>query len=316
MKYSIKLVATLLASGLSLTAQAYCDRYPNATLTLNLPATITVPDSLPNGSLITSQALSGTAPAFVANCPIAVYRWFVGRYPDQRFPGSQVYRTEVPGIGIRISMTWADGTGSPFFAIHTTPAHQVYGKVPSFTSATAHFYKMAPVTTGTIEAGDIWTYRWIHTPEKFILKLGNAVRFVRPAATCDLATGDVNRTIELPVVQKNAFDSSVSAGARNFELTAICNGATNVTFRFSGSPAAADPWRFANIGNAKGISLWLYSRIGGTNQTIRADGTDSARTVTVSANRAVLPLGAAYFKNDTVSQGSLISSATVNITYN
>lgn len=41
-----------------------------------------------------------------------------------------------------------------------------------------------------------------------------------------------------------------------------------------------------------------------------------ALKVMVSSNRAVLPLGAAYFKTGTVSQGTLASTATVNITYN
>ena len=48
MKHSIKFVLTVLS--LPLTAQAYCDRYPDSTLTLNLPATITVPDSTARGA--------------------------------------------------------------------------------------------------------------------------------------------------------------------------------------------------------------------------------------------------------------------------
>ncbi|ETK23675.1 fimbrial protein [Pseudomonas sp. FH1] len=311
MKHSIKFVLTVLS--LPLTAQAYCDRYPDSTLTLNLPATITVPDSLPDGSLITSQAFSGPSPAFVANCPVAVRRWYVGRYPDQRYPGSNIYRTEVPGIGVRISLTWADGVNEAFFAIHTQPPQQVYGKIPSYTSATAHFYKMGPVTDGTIPAGNLWEHRWIHTPEVYRLDLGNAVRFVRPAATCDLAAGDVNRTITLPTIQASALKDVVYTGVHDFELTAQCSDATNVTFRFSGTPAPGNPLLFDNTGTAGGVDLWLYSRLNGVPQTISAN---EERTVAVSGDRAVLPLSAAYHKNGTVSQGSLASTATVNITYN
>lgn len=311
MKHSIKFVLTVLS--LPLTAQAYCDRYPDSTLTLNLPATITVPDSLPDGSLITSQAFSDPSPAFVANCPVAVRRWYVGRYPDQRYPGSLIYRTEVPGIGVRISLTWADGANEAFFAIHTQPPQQVYGKIPSYTSATAHFYKMGPVTDGTIPAGNLWEHRWIHTPEVYRLDLGNAVRFVRPAATCDLAAGDVNRTITLPTIQASALKDVVYAGVHDFELTAQCSDATNVTFRFSGTPAPGNPLLFDNTGTAGGVDLWLYSRLNSVPQTISAN---EERTVAVSGDRAVLPLSAAYHKNGMVSQGSLASTATVNITYN
>nr|WP_314561615.1 fimbrial protein [uncultured Pseudomonas sp.] len=313
MKHSIKLVSTLLTLSLSLSAQAYCDRYPDSTLTLNMPATITVPDSLAVGSVIATQAFSGPSPAFIANCPVAVYRRFSGRYPDERFPGSLVYRTEVPGIGIRIQMTWADGNSAAYFAIHTQPFQQVHGAIPSFTSATAYFYKMGPVTTGTIPAGNIWDYRWVHTPEVYRLDLGNSIRFVRPAATCDLAAGDVNRTITLPTIQASALKDVVYAGVHDFELTAHCSDAANVTFRFTGTPAPGNDKLFDNTGTAGGVDLWLYSRLDGVPQTISAN---EERTVAVSGNRAVLPLSAAYHKNGTVSQGSLASTATVSITYN
>lgn len=99
-------------------------------------------------------------------------------------------------------------------------------------------------------------------------------------------------------------------------MTANCSDATSVTFRFAGTPAPGHDALFANTGSAGGIGLWLYSRINGVAQTITANGTDSSRTLVVSDNRAVLPLGAAYHKNGAVSQGTLASTATVNITYN
>ncbi len=316
MKSLAKLSSILLTLGLPLTAQAYCDRYPNSTLTLNLPATITVPDSLPIGGVITTQAFTGSAPSFIATCTAVVHRKYNGRYPDDRYPGSLVYKTEVPGVGLRIQMTWADGTGSPFFAIHSSPYQRVWGKVPSFTSAVATFYKMAPVTTGTIPAGNIWEYRWVHTPEIFRLNLGTSTRFVRPMATCDLAAGDVNRTIPLPPIKASALKDVAYTGATNFDLTANCTGATAVTYYFSGTPAPVNFGLFANTGTASGVGLWLYSRINGLVQTVTPAGADAWRQIPVSGNRAVLPLTAAYAKNGTVSGGTLVSTATINITYN
>ena len=172
---------------------------------------------------------------------------------------------------------------------------------------------MGPVTDGTIPAGNLWEHRWIHTPEVYRLDLGNVVRFVRPAATCDLAAGDVNRTITLPTIQASALKDVVYAGVHDFELTAQCSDAANVTFRFSGTPAPGNPLLFDNTGTAGGVDLWLYSRLNGVPQTISAN---EERTVAVSGDRAVLPLSAAYHKNGTVSQGSLASTTTVNITYN
>ena len=105
----------------------------------------------------------------------------------------------------------------------------------------------------------------------------------------------------------------VYAGVQNFDLTANCSNAANVTFRITGTPAVGNPLLFANTGTARGVSLWMYSRINGAPQTISNNDT---RAVAVSSNRAVLPLSVAYHKNGTVSSGTLISSTTVNITYN
>lgn len=136
-------------------------------------------------------------------------------------------------------------------------------------------------------------------------------------ATCNLATSDTNRTIKLDPLKRADFVGQV-AGKKSFEITADCSGASNVTFRFSGNPAPGDAWRFANTGTASDINLSLYSRIGGVEQTITANADSNQRTVPVSGGRAVLPLGAGYFKSvgGAVKAGTLASTVTVNITYN
>jgi type 1 fimbria pilin len=312
MKYPILLASTLLALGMPIAAQARCDRFQNDTFTLNLPANITVPDSLPVGSVITRQVFSGTAPAYFANCTVATHSGVFGRYSRLIDPATGAYHTEVPGIGLRITMMWAGG-GPAAFALYNQGYQQVYGKIPSFTSAEATFYKIGPVTTGTVPSGMFWEKTWVIAPERFRLQLGSPVRFVRPAATCDLAAGDVNRTITLPDIQVNALKDEVYAGVQNFDLTANCTNAANVTFRVTGTPAPGNAVLFANAGSAGGVALWLYSRINGVPQTISNNG---SRTLAVSGNRAVVPLSAAYHKNGTVSQGTLASTVTVNITYN
>ena len=319
MKYSIKLVSTLLVLSLPITVQAACDRYPNSALGLALPATITVPQSLPVGGIIIRRAFTETAPAFTIYCATATPRTFTGRYTTSvQVPGAGVlaHPTNVPGVGVRVMVRNSNGLIYPHSLISTSGVDPGGTTHYSNVSAEAIFYKIGPVTNETLYAGNLLYDRWGFQEGYFSLGLSNSARFVTPAATCDLAAGDANRTITLPAIQTSALKDAVYAGEHNFELTANCTNASNVTFRFSGQPAVTDPWRFANNGTAGGASLWLYSRINGVKQTIRADGTDSVRTVVVSGNRSVLPLGAAYFKNGTVSQGTLISSATVNITYN
>lgn len=308
MKPTRKYISTLLILGFPIAAQATCPRYQNDTFTLNLPATITVPDSLPVGGVITRQAFTGTAPAWNTFCILAT-RWINGRYPNNHNQG--VHPTEVPGVGVAVRMTIVNG--SSLFTLHNIPQTTFSGPSSSFTSAEATFYKIGPVTTGTVPPGYFFEQKWTKTSSTFRLQLGSPVRFIRPAATCDLVTGDVNRTISLPTIQTRALNDAVSAGALNFDLTATCSNATNVTFRFTGTPATGNNTLFANTGSAAGVALWMYSRIGGTSQTLSNNGT---RTVAVSGNRAILPLGAAYYRNGTPRQGTLVSTATVNITYN
>jgi len=135
--------------------------------------------------------------------------------------------------------------------------------------------------------------------------------------TCNLIADDIERPISLPPVKIDDFAGVDSAGHKPFELSARCDSdITSITFTFLGTPAPSDNARFANTGDANGLALWLYSRLGGVQQTIRADGSDNARTLTPSGGQAVLPLGAAYWKSGAVSEGTLESLATVDVTYN
>ncbi|KRP72254.1 MULTISPECIES: fimbrial protein [Pseudomonas] len=318
MKTLIRLISTLLVLGLPIAAQAECDSYMNSTHGLSLPTTITVPPDLPVGSVITEQPFSGVAAGRFMNCNSVTLIQVASRnYLHHQ--ATTIYQTEAPGIGMRIRITDARPSSS-FYAFDNSVGYLPSGSHPIFTNAEAIFYKIGPVTRGEVPAGRVYHYTMLtrigQILGRFELKLDNSVTFVSPVATCDLATGDVNRTITLDPVQVSAFNSSPYAGARNFELTANCSDAANVTFRFSGQPSTDNNLLFANTGTADGVALWLYSRIDGTHRTIAANGSDNERTLVVTGNRAVLPLGAAYHKSGTVGQGTLTSTATVNITYN
>ncbi|NWA07299.1 fimbrial protein [Pseudomonas gingeri] len=145
------------------------------------------------------------------------------------------------------------------------------------------------------------------------------IRGTIQGGTCHLATSDVNRTINLPTVKVSDFDSADWAGLHEFNLTANCDSdIRNVTFTFAGKSAPNAPTRFANDGNAAGIATVIQSRIGGSAYNFPANGTATARsrTIAATAGRAVLPMGAHYIKIGTVSKGSLLTTASVTITYN
>lgn len=313
MKHPIKLLSTLLVFGLPGVVQAACDSYMNSEHGLTLPATITVPDSLPVGAEIIRRPFSGVVPARFMNCATSTITNLYGRYSGMQNPTPYAWRTEAPGVGIIIRITDARPSTNNY-AFTSGQAVLYAGRHPIFTNAEAIFVKIGPVTDGVVPAGTIWHYSMRNAGPpvgNFRLNINNAIRFVRPAATCDLAAGDVNRTITLPTIKVSALRDAVYAGTHNFDLTANCTNAANVTFRFTGTPAPGNSALFANTGTAGGVGLWLSTR--GHTATIAPNST---RQVAVSGNRAILPLSAAYHRNGTASQGTLVSTATVNITYN
>ena len=139
------------------------------------------------------------------------------------------------------------------------------------------------------------------------------------AGTCNLAAGDANRTITLPTVKVPDFDSAVSAGALDFNITAECESdISNVIFLFAGTASTGNGLLFSNTGTSQGVALWLMS-LQPNALTIPANGTAAqrSRTVATSANKAVMPLRAAYHRDTPkVTSGTLASIVTVSITYN
>lgn len=139
------------------------------------------------------------------------------------------------------------------------------------------------------------------------------------AGTCNLAAGDVNRTLTLPTVKISDFDTTPYTGALDFEVSADCESdISNVNFLFAGTSSGGNATLFANTGTSGGTALWLAHRAPALT-IIPADGTDAQRTLKVAptAGKAVLPLTAAYHKTGAAfSQGTLLSAVTVSVTYN
>ena len=137
------------------------------------------------------------------------------------------------------------------------------------------------------------------------------------AGTCNLATGDENRTITLPTVKVSDFDNSNSPAGQEFELTANCESDLKfVYFLFAGTPSTGDGTLFANTGTSRGTALSLaHPGIA----YIPANGTPAQRTrqISTSAGKAVLPLIAKYHTTGAaITAGTFASAVTVSITYN
>lgn len=313
MKQPIKLISTLLVLGSPMAAQATCGPFPNQENIAFPPSTIIVPESLAVGSLITSVPFSGPFDFVEGVCLLSPIQIAIsGRFTTHAgLPGLVgVFQTGVPGVGMRVRARHRFADDS--FKDLTSHNYSLKLYKFDFTSMDAEFYKLGAVTSGTLAGGSLYDQRWNGGSGRHHLVLNNAIRFASQVPTCDLAAGDVNRIVNLNPIQASALKDAPYAGVQHFELTATCRNAVDVTFSFAGTPANGNGSLFANAGTARGVDLWLSSN----GATITPNGIDSARTVAVSGDRAVLPLSAAYHKNGTVSQGTLASTATVNITYN
>lgn len=134
--------------------------------------------------------------------------------------------------------------------------------------------------------------------------------------TCSWAVGDDNRSVQMDAIDMKDLPVSGAAGHTSFQLVLEgCSvGVTQVKFAFSGTVDTADPVVYRNIGTAKGMAVALQSTDG---RMLRADGSDSTRTVLVTAGGATLDLQSAYWRlgGQTTSSGTVIAVAQVVLTY-
>lgn len=137
------------------------------------------------------------------------------------------------------------------------------------------------------------------------------------AGTCNLAAGDENRTIDLPAIKISDFDNGPGAGLIPFDLVANCESdIKNVFFLFAGTPSAGDPTLFRNTGTSGGVALQLAHR---NVIVIPANGSPAERTreIPTSGGVAVMRMSANYqITGAAITPGTLVSAATVSITYN
>jgi len=237
-----------------------------------------------------------------------------------------VYPTGMPGIGIvfRTNGDTQVGAHNTVTGIQSNITQRTYSQTNPAASNKTYAYEInyRLIKTGNIASGSIvpriiartwWEPTPSHfNPREYNILLGRGT-IIAPVPTCDLATGDVNRTVQLDPIRLSNFTGTWLA-KKTFDISANCRNASNVTFRFTGTPATGNAALFRSTGTAAGVGLWLYSRIGGAEATLSHN---SSRTVTVSNDRAVLPLGAAYHKTTgTLTKGTLVSTVIVNISYN
>ena len=289
--------------------------YPDVAQSVDF-GTITVPDTLPVGSVIKTVKTApkpGPSPTSCAGTMVTVpYGGPVIR--ENNFPMPNVYATVIPGIGMGITANNVDGKDINMNSNESAP------RVDSAqTYYTVTLYKTGTVSAGTFPA--LGTIGWVQIQFTQAvygswLRTGSVTTVVPVTPTCNLSTTDVNRTVTLDTFQlKNIPTGNGKFGLKYFTITAQCTGATTASFQFSGTPSSLDGSLFASTGTAKGLGMHLASAYG----DIPANGSAAQRTVSigVSGGTAKLDMEAGYSRKSAVAvtAGTFASKATVTLSY-
>lgn len=320
---------TLAGVTASSTALAACSRRMSDIYLSSRTLTLTSPNSVPIGSLIpTKESLPTFTNQTVFFCngervkeTIIPYLTKVDTYGSYA-----VFASGVPGVGLIFDIS---DPNYPFRAM-SGAWEQVMAELPTIADVGSKVRMRLVRIAGTIPSGQSTiTQRLVTTVRLDVLADIPANRnsiWLSPwtlnvtSPTCNLAVGDVDRKITLQPAKADDFTGQPTVGRQEFELTADCNADTSVaTFAFTGTPYPGDGAYFANTGTAKGIGVSLFSRIGGTDQAIRADGTSNTRSINIAAGKAVVPLGVSYRHvnpAEAIVQGDVSAVVSVDLTYN
>lgn len=307
-------------------ATCYLDNI-NTQLVLNF-GTVAVPANLKIGDVITTGT-SNRTPPYHGNKDCDLDQTLHWVYPLKLFTrlsslGKGVYDTNLPGVGIVIKTNTYYAGGQTTSSIQPWPNKDCLGfckMVPTDGSSyTVQLIKTGDITAGVINGGlahliDVTSNKWPATVREFSLLLGPIT--INNAATCTIDAGDVNKIVQLQTVKSSDFNNVAGAGDVGFTLTADnCQNASLATFTFTGTPDGTNPVLFKNTADATGVGVRIYPA-SDSSQSIGANGTNNVQTAQVSGGKAVLSLGAQFYKTAAaVSAGQVEAKTTVTISYN
>ncbi|UUQ67734.1 fimbrial protein [Pseudomonas fuscovaginae UPB0736] len=160
-----------------------------------------------------------------------------------------VYPTGMPGIGIvfKTNGNTQVGAHNTITGIQSNITQRRYSQTNLSASNKTYAYEIdyRLIKTGSISSGNIIPRVIARTwwepvptnfdPREYNILLGRGT-IIAPLPTCDLNVGDTNRTITLDTVRLSNFTGNWLA-KKTFDISANCRNASNVTFRFTGTPA-------------------------------------------------------------------------------
>lgn len=246
--------------------------------------------------------------------------------------GDSVYNTNIKGIGIRL---YRDaGNGSNFSGYY--PYNKALSRNTTYRLGEGFFVveiiKTAASTgSGALTAGRYSSYHSrddVNNPFLTSTVYGNAITIA--SSSCELL-GEVNKTVQLPTVNKSGFKGVGSTqGTQAFDLNFLCNGGENLTayeesnkvslnFDYALAPNTTNV--LANTAaastRASGVGIQLKTNYNNVSKAIIKN--EKLALGTVKSNQNIqynVPLDASYYQTDAImTPGKVSSVATVTIEY-
>lgn len=246
--------------------------------------------------------------------------------------GDSVYNTNIKGIGIRLYRDAGSGSGFSGYYPYSRnlSANQAYKLGAGF--FVVEIIKTATSTgSGALTAGRYSSYHSRDDVSKPFLTstvYGNAITIA--SSSCELL-GDVNKTVQLPTVNKSGFKGVGSTqGTQAFDLNFLCNGGENPTTYEESNKISLnfDYTVAANTTNVLANNAPVSTRAGGVGIQMTTNYNNVSKIIakneklelgTVKSNQNIqynVPLSASYYQTDSaVTPGKVSSVATVTIQY-
>lgn len=280
----------------------------------------------PNSSLISCDRAGGQIQAVLSQNPAL-----------SPAGGASVYNTNIKGIGIRL---YREASGASNFSGYYPYSRPLEGGTwfndRNYTLGAGFFVveiiKTAASTgSGALTAGRYSSYHSRDDVSKPFLTStvhGNAITIA--SSSCELL-GDINKTVQLPTVNKSGFKGIGSTqGTQAFDLNFLCNGGENLTdYEESNKVSLNFDYTLApNTTNVLANTAAVSTRASGVGIQLKTNYNNVSKAIvkneklalgTVKSNQNIqynVPLDASYYQTDAiVTPGKVSSVATVTIEY-
>ena len=246
--------------------------------------------------------------------------------------GASVYNTNIQGIGIRLYRDAGSGSGFSGYYPYSRNLNANQGYTLGAGFFVIEIIKTAASTgSGALSPGMYSSYHSRDDVSKPFLTstvYGNAITIA--SSSCQLL-GDINKTVQLPTVNKPGFKGIGSTqGTQAFDLNFLCNGGANPT-DYEESNKISLNFEYtaaANTTNVLANNAPVSTRAGGVGIQLKTNYNNVSKIIakneklvlgTVKSNQNIqynVPLSASYYQTDSVvTPGKVSSVATVTIQY-